>query len=506
MRCILSAMRHLSFRQYGAAALVLVACGAPPAGRTPSPTKMAQFGQNYANRDLVRAADLGDTKDMLRLLELGADPNAQVARADLFPVPLSSEVLAMAEMASFRGTTSAPEAAVEKGQASALVLLYEHGATPGPRALVMLRMAATKNDVAVAKILLGHGADPLAMKDGPSALQTAAESRSADVVVLFASWLRAKNVPNIEAPLRSALGLALSEELSKAIRYREGTDIRAILDKGADPNVADLEGLLPLTRAVIPPARFESVRVLVERGANVDRADAVMGAPLRNVEDPEIAKFLLAHSADIHALAEDGSAVYDIPKSPALAALWEEELRKHPLDPAKRMAQERALIALVKDPAKLTKNFHSAAGRGQIPILQILVDRQAPVDFDLELYSAAENSTLEVAKFLVAHGANVNRKDWAPIAAASCTGKVDIVQWLLQSGASPNGTDLSSYHLHALSCAATMGHAAVVKLLLAAGADPTVKDRGDTPLEAAKSQGHQAVVEILRNWKPPRTK
>ena len=43
------------------------------------------------------------------------------------------------------------------------------------------------------------------------------------------------------------------------------------------------------------------------------------------------------------------------------------------------------------------------------------------------------------------------------------------------------------------------GHVAVVKLLLAASADVTHKDKwGDTPLGEATSNGHEDVVELLR--------
>ena len=47
--------------------------------------------------------------------------------------------------------------------------------------------------------------------------------------------------------------------------------------------------------------------------------------------------------------------------------------------------------------------------------------------------------------------------------------------------------------------AASYGHVAVVRVLLAQGADTNVKARdGQTPLDAASREGHQAIVALLR--------
>ena len=52
--------------------------------------------------------------------------------------------------------------------------------------------------------------------------------------------------------------------------------------------------------------------------------------------------------------------------------------------------------------------------------------------------------------------------------------------------------------------AAQNGHAEVVKLLLAEGADPNVRNYGkdDTPLYAAAENGHLSVVTVLLRSRP----
>jgi len=50
----------------------------------------------------------------------------------------------------------------------------------------------------------------------------------------------------------------------------------------------------------------------------------------------------------------------------------------------------------------------------------------------------------------------------------------------------------------ALWSASSEGHVEVVRLLLAAGADPTVRGYGETPLSIGEKKGHADVVEILK--------
>jgi ankyrin repeat protein len=67
---------------------------------------------------------------------------------------------------------------------------------------------------------------------------------------------------------------------------------------------------------------------------------------------------------------------------------------------------------------------------------------------------------------------------------------------LLDGGAEVNATGELGYT--ALHEAATQGHVAVVKILLAAGARPDLRnDYGNTALELARSAKHWRVVEVL---------
>lgn len=71
----------------------------------------------------------------------------------------------------------------------------------------------------------------------------------------------------------------------------------------------------------------------------------------------------------------------------------------------------------------------------------------------------------------------------------------EIVDWLLNNGANPNGVDDSDTPLHA---AAQLGHSEVVRSLVSAGANVNALDfLEETPLHKASSSGHIEILEHL---------
>jgi ankyrin repeat protein len=109
---------------------------------------------------------------------------------------------------------------------------------------------------------------------------------------------------------------------------------------------------------------------------------------------------------------------------------------------------------------------------------------------------AALSGDMDFVKLLIAKGAEVNKKGWAPLHYAAANGNDDIVKLLLNYSAyvdagSPNGTT-------PLMMAARGGHISTVKLLLDGGADMNVKNQiGLTALDFAKQYKEPDVVEGL---------
>jgi ankyrin repeat protein len=69
----------------------------------------------------------------------------------------------------------------------------------------------------------------------------------------------------------------------------------------------------------------------------------------------------------------------------------------------------------------------------------------------------------------------------------------------------PDLANLMDGHTSALHEAARAGHVEIVRILLAAGANPRLLDgEGKTPLELAAGHGHASVVEVLQTpMRPP---
>jgi uncharacterized protein len=114
------------------------------------------------------------------------------------------------------------------------------------------------------------------------------------------------------------------------------------------------------------------------------------------------------------------------------------------------------------------------------------------------LMMACLKGQLELAKKLIARGADVNKPGWTPLHYAATNGHLDIMEVLFANNAyidaeSPNGTT-------PLMMAAQYGTADAVRRLLEEGADPTLKNQvGLTAIDFAYRANRTEAADLIAN-------
>ena len=182
-----------------------------------------------------------------------------------------------------------------------------------------------------------------------------------------------------------------------------------------------------------------------------------------------------------------------------------------------RVAAGLGRLDLLRELSPAPGRLHAEAGRGRafhrphtgFPEWHPSADPQEILDEALGY--AARNGRAPALAFLLSRGAALDSEPYRGTAlcwAANC-GRTGTVAWLLDHGADPNrrggwGGPGHGEGVTALQIAAGAGHLAVVRLLLARGADAAVRDalHGASPAEWAEHGGHPEVAGRLRAPRP----
>jgi uncharacterized protein len=421
--------------------------------------------------------------------------------------------------------------------AAVLLTLFAPRGTAAAGVETRLADAAMKRDIAAVRALIAQKVDVNAPgTDGSPALHWAVRMDDAALAKLLLGAGAQATVPN-------RYGLT---PMAIAAGNGSASMIALLLDAGADANAPDPAGDTPLM-SVTRVGRADAVTLLLDRGATIDATDAtyqqtaLMVAVREN--HPEIVKLLIARGASVNARTRVGRApAWVLPNSqPGFG---------HGIGIVRGGSPDRGRRAPI--PGGMTPLMY-AARDGRMETVRMLLDAGAEINArdanDITpLITAITNNHPDVAHLLIERGADIKATDWygrTPLWAAVETRNMDVdnatfensidrapflelIQVLLDRGADPNArtkevppvrndflritASLSWVDFTGQTpfiTAALAGDVTVMKLLLKHGADPNIATfAGTTALMAAAGvnwqfdqtydEGQPALLEAVK--------
>jgi ankyrin repeat protein len=218
-----------------------------------------------------------------------------------------------------------------------------------------------------------------------------------------------------------------------------------LLDRGAEVDARAASGRTPLLVAAATNGTVETVRLLLAKGADVNAADSTGVTPLlaaSSVDDPEVARLLLEHGANV----------------------------------AVRAAVPQSSTPLM-----------AAAYNGNIELVRLFLAR----DRDVNVFSGDRGVTVKQG---VVQFARVTALHMAAVG-----GRPDVVDLLLRAGADVNAKDIRGMTPLMWAVATDRPHPGIVGLLLAGGADPLVRSAvGESAVDWARKFNNPAVLAELK--------
>ncbi|XP_051976417.1 protein phosphatase 1 regulatory subunit 12A isoform X19 [Xyrauchen texanus] len=200
-------------------------------------------------------------------------------------------------------------------------------------------------------------------------------------------------------------------------------EVLRMLDRGADINYPNVDGLTALHQACIDD-NVDMVTFLVEHGACINQPDNEGWIPLHAAASCgylDIAEYLISKGANVSVVNSEGETPLDIAEEEAMEELLQNEINRQGIDiEAARKEEERIML----------RDARQWLNSGQIN------DVRHAKSGGTALHVAAAKGYTEVLKLLIQAGYDVNIKDydgWSPFHAAAHWGKEDACRILVEN-------------------------------------------------------------------------
>uniref|UniRef100_A0AAR2KAW6 Protein phosphatase 1 regulatory subunit n=1 Tax=Pygocentrus nattereri TaxID=42514 RepID=A0AAR2KAW6_PYGNA len=200
-------------------------------------------------------------------------------------------------------------------------------------------------------------------------------------------------------------------------------EVLRLLDRGADINYANVDGLTALHQACIDD-NVDMVTFLVEHGACINQPDNEGWIPLHAAAScgyMDIAEYLISQGANVGMVNSEGETPLDIAEEEPMEELLQNEINRQGVDiEAARKEEERIML----------RDARQWLNSGQIS------DVRHAKSGGTALHVAAAKGYAEVLKLLIQAGYDVNIKDydgWTPLHAAAHWGKEEACRILVEN-------------------------------------------------------------------------
>lgn len=382
-----------------------------------------------------------------------------------------------------------------------------------------LMLAAETGDLTLCRCLLELGADINRLdSENRSALSYAQRSANEELIALLrncgtpggaeeellqaaASGDKDKVSQLLQSQL-SIKGKIAFAALEKAVFSEQEEIARLLLERGADIHTKNAAGKLLLQLAIEENNR-SATEILLKLGANPHHRGTLANYPSGgNALTTAVGT---GNIEMVQLLLERGVKIQQRPHAACPA-----------LNLAARLGRADMVNLLLDNGANIhggEQHFRqtallSAISAGQAHIVQLLLERGAKPEAanGAALWEAIRKHNPKIVQLLLAAGANANQTDNYNrniLYEAACFNPPEVIDMLIKAGANVNLQATDGIHNSTALINACrhqkQDSAEIVRLLLEAGANASVKDaKGKTALDYATERGHTQAAELLK--------